>query len=246
MTKKFKLSASITDTDYDVFRQIDTKLIDKAIGMHLIREGEFEVAETFEKETGVSILDINSDLKEGFVEMYKIVSAMRLHRDIGPAIQWAEAHATELEQRGSTLLFQLHKLQFIWLFANGAKGGPGKLEALQYARIHLSPFMQHLKEISQLMCGYAFGENMPREFFGAPFEDPEKQWDDVAYVFMGEFCSLRGLSADSPLYIAATAGAIALPTLLKMKSIMKDKKTEWSSSHEVPVFAALRCLERMI
>ncbi|KAI5813083.1 CTLH/CRA C-terminal to lish motif domain-containing protein [Pyronema omphalodes] len=235
LNKKFKLSASLTDTDYDVFGQIDKELIDTAIGMHLIREGEFEVAETFEKEAGVSILGANSDLKEGFVVMYKIVSAMRMHKDIGPAIKWAEAHASELDQRGSTLLFQLHRLQFIWLFTRGANEGSGRLEALQYARIHLSPFTQHWKEISKLMCGYAFGENMPRQFFGAPFEDPGKQWDDVAYVFMGEFCSLRGLSADSPLYIAATAGAIALPTLLKMRSIMKDKKTEWSSSHEVPV-----------
>jgi hypothetical protein len=44
-----------------------------------------------------------------------------------------------------------------------------------------------------------------------------------------------GLSAESPLYIAATAGAIALPTLLKMASIMKEKKTEWSTVNELPV-----------
>ncbi|KAK5294429.1 hypothetical protein LTR16_001288, partial [Cryomyces antarcticus] len=60
-------------------------------------------------------------------------------------------------------------------------------------------------------------------------------WDEVANSFTREFCSLLGLSADSPLYLAATAGAIALPTLLKLENIMKEKRTEWTTRQELPV-----------
>ena len=60
-------------------------------------------------------------------------------------------------------------------------------------------------------------------------------WDEVAGSFAREFCSLLGLSAESPLYSAATAGAIALPRIMKMQSIMKEKRTEWTTQHELPV-----------
>jgi len=46
---------------------------------------------------------------------------------------------------------------------------------------------------------------------------------------------MLGLSADSPLYVAATAGAIALPVLNKVKSIMIANRTEWTTAQEMPV-----------
>lgn len=63
---------------------------------------------------------------------------------------------------------------------------------------------------------------------------PERR-EELSTFFRREYCSLMGLSATSPLYLAATAGAIALPKLVKVSSIMKDKKTAWSSHNELPV-----------
>ncbi len=46
---------------------------------------------------------------------------------------------------------------------------------------------------------------------------------DVQHAFTKDFCSLLGLPAESPLFTAVTIGATALPTIIKMSSILKDK-----------------------
>jgi hypothetical protein len=58
-------------------------------------------------------------------------------------------------------------------------------------------------------------------------------FDEVASSFTREFCSLLGLSAESPLYVAVTAGALALPNLVKYTSINKAKNTEWTTQNEL-------------
>ncbi|KAF3189768.1 hypothetical protein TWF788_009753 [Orbilia oligospora] len=63
----------------------------------------------------------------------------------------------------------------------------------------------------------------------------ESSWQSIIESFTTEFCALLRLSAESPLYVATTAGAIALPTFNKMATIMKAKKTEWTSQNELPV-----------
>jgi E3 ubiquitin-protein transferase RMND5 len=60
-------------------------------------------------------------------------------------------------------------------------------------------------------------------------------WTSVAASFREQFCALLGFSPLSPLSVAVTAGTIALPVLLKMSSIMREKHTEWSSEGELPV-----------
>lgn len=90
-------------------------------------------------------------------------------------------------------------------------------------------------EIEKLITAFAYLPTIHSSPYASLFSDPERMWADVAQSFTKEFCSLLGLSAESPLYIATTAGAIALPTLLKMTSIMKEKKTEWSTRDELAV-----------
>ncbi|KAA8904535.1 CTLH/CRA C-terminal to lish motif domain-containing protein [Sphaerosporella brunnea] len=230
LDKKFKAASAFSSSDYDALSN-DGHLINRAIAMHLIREGQFAVAKTFMKEAGE--LDIPEDLQGEFVEMYQIVEAMKVRRDLEPAIAWARLKAGLLEQRGSNLEFDLCKLQFVWLFV---QGGPDKSKARDYATKEFQRFWKkHLMEIAKLMCAFVFPTDLHESPYGKPFEDPERMWGDVAHSFTKEFCSLLGLSAESPLYLAATAGAIALPTLLKMTSIMKEKKTEWTSQNELPV-----------
>ncbi|KAI1305160.1 hypothetical protein EDD11_005021 [Mortierella claussenii] len=59
--------------------------------------------------------------------------------------------------------------------------------------------------------------------------------DDIQHMFTRDFCSLIGLSCDSPLYVSIVVGTQALPTINKMVTIMKAKKTEWSQQSELPV-----------
>ncbi|KAI9806459.1 MAG: hypothetical protein M1833_003646 [Piccolia ochrophora] len=240
-------------------------LINRAIAMHLLREGQFSVATTFLTEAASNppeavptpgtpnphassdrTLDIGSlgsdSLQRQFADMYYILHALREQRNLLPAIEWARAHSEVLEARGSNLEFELARLQFIWLFMGGDApgdrleiGSHGLQKALNYARHEFGGFQgKYFKEVQQLSGAMAYRTNMQQSPYRHIFRN-DAAWEEVAHSFTREFCSLLGLSADSPLYIAATAGAIALPTLLKLASIMKEKKTEWTTQNELPV-----------
>ncbi|KAI5837470.1 CTLH/CRA C-terminal to lish motif domain-containing protein [Morchella snyderi] len=234
LDKTFKATTTYSTNDYDALSS-QSDLIKRAIAMHLIREGQFAAASTFREEAGP--IDIPPHLTTEFAKMYEILNAMRIHRELGPAIAWAHSKAAELDHRGSNLEFELCRLQFVWLFSEAQDG---RMKAMRYAREEFVRFQEkHLRDIEKLMCAFLFPTSLKTSPYGALFADPEKCFNDVANAFTKEFCSLLGLSADSPLYIAATAGAIALPTLLKMAAIMKDKKTGWSTVNELPAEIAL-------
>ncbi|KAK2786891.1 hypothetical protein FQN52_007635 [Onygenales sp. PD_12] len=236
-------------------------LVNRAIAMHLLREGQFSVASTFLSEVAKNptpaqpsdtcksddptdiLMDMDQmqsgEIRKQFVLMYQILHELKEEQNLLPAINWASEHRHPLEARGSNLEFELCRLQFVWLFHGGKNPNMpmevSRQHALQYARNEFMAFQtRHLPEIQQLIGAMAFCPNLESSPYRAIFNNPSA-WDDVAQSFTREFCSLLGLSADSPLYIAATAGAIALPTLLKLQTIMKEKRTEWTSQNELPV-----------
>ena len=229
------------------------------MGMHFLREGDFAVAASFNAEVQSQPLynslvpaapasQLNSgeetaettftgeQLRCCFQRMYYILGEMRL-KNLLPAIEWTREHSAQLDARGSDLEFELGRQQFLCLFTNNlAKGATDPYRnALQYAKQEFNRFQgKYLKEIQQLMGALVFASNL--DF--SPYRHllpTESCSNDLSNSFVHEFCSLLGLSADSPLYIASTAGAIALPTLLKLQTIMKEKRTEWTTQHELPV-----------
>lgn len=229
--------------------------------MHLLREGQFSVASTFIEEAHANPPEAkptpgtpnpyhgdeeeftslkSQELQAKFSNMYAILGQLQ-ERNLLPAIEWAREHSSELEKRGSNLEFELSKLQYIWLF-RGSKVNSlpddsqnGPLGAINYARHNFGRFQtRFLRDIQQLSAAQAFESNLQDSPYHLVFET-DSAWSDVATSFTREFCSLLGLSADSPLYISVTAGAIALPTLLKLANIMKEKRTEWTTQHELPV-----------
>jgi hypothetical protein len=230
-------------------------LINRAIAMHMLREGQFGVASTFLREThenptpqtptGLSAgaPDINSlhsqELQTNFASMYSILHELK-SKNLVPAIQWAHQNSRELETRGSNLEFELTKLQFIWLFQGPEVNGlpddqnNGRQGATAYARVHFPRFQRrHRPDIQRLSCALLFAPNLPDSPYAHLFAPHATVFEDVATPFTREFCSLLGLSAESPLYLAATAGAIALPQLLKYTSYMKAKRTEWTTENEL-------------
>ncbi|KAI4180358.1 MAG: hypothetical protein LQ346_007012 [Caloplaca aetnensis] len=260
LDKKFKDKA-LPQMDYDALSSQPT-LINRAIAMHLLREGQFSVASTFlteatknnavdtveedmtmsgtEHDLGLGSLKSES-LRKQFANMYHILHEMKNERNLVPAIEWAREKSDDLEKRGSNLEFELGKVQFVWLFVGKQlqKGRPnlygGRQHALEYARQELSHFRpRHLREIQQLCGAIAFTPHLRQSPYRRMFLNSDA-WDDLATSFTKEFCALLGLSADSPLYIAATAGAIALPHFSKLQEIMKEKRTEWTTKHEIPV-----------
>ena len=260
LEQKFR-DKSLPQMDYNALSS-QPALINRAIAMHLLREGQFSVASTFlneatknqspddmtddltmsgtEQDLGLDSLKSES-LRKQFANMYHILHELKNARNLRPAIEWAREKSDELEKRGSNLEFELGKLQFVWLFVGKQllSGEPNMLEgrqqALEYARQELSRFRpRYLKELQQLCGAIAFCPNLQQSPYRRIFLNNDA-WDEVAGSFTKEFCALLGLSADSPLYIAATAGAIALPHFSKLQVIMKDKRTEWTTQHEIPV-----------
>ncbi|KAI9699933.1 MAG: hypothetical protein M1820_006995 [Bogoriella megaspora] len=261
--QKFKDKA-IPDIESDALGS-QTGLVNRAIAMHILREGQFSVANTFLEETEPQTRDTatefkkdalmkdawekdmasakvqSEELQQQFAEMYHILHELKQQKNLAPAIRWARDHSRQLDQRGSNLEFELCRLQFVALFIgydiNGNPGpaDDGPVQAWEYARREFPAFQQRYnKEINQLVGSMAFFQNLGASPYQHIFNN-DTAWEDVAQSFTREFCSLLGLSADSPLYIAATAGAIALPTLVKLRAIMKDKRTEWTTEDELPV-----------
>ncbi|KAI1451962.1 CTLH/CRA C-terminal to lish motif domain-containing protein [Annulohypoxylon moriforme] len=278
---KTAFSKDTLPTEHDPMEP-HSALINRAIAMHLLREGQFGVASTFINElqpssetsptfqsrtqmspststyhpsashsqqptdTIITDADIPSDLtafqsqalQSSFADMYSILSALKAH-NLLPAINWARENHIELEARGSNLEFELCKLQFIWLFKGPAVNGlPDTQEngiwgALKYAQETFNRFQQrHLREIQQLSAALIYSPNLLDSPYGSIF-DISAAFEDVAASFTREFCSLLGLSAESPLYVAATAGALALPVLAKYTSLAKAKGTEWTTTDEL-------------
>lgn len=242
-------------------------LINRAIAMHLLREGQFSVASTFIEEANrrpphpePTLNTPNPYLKESwekdlvegtfnseklqrqFADMYHILHELRNERNLEPAIQWAKERSEILEARGSNLEFELCRLQYVRLFIHRGDDDDymdehpeGPLHAYQYAMREFGPFAKrYAHEVQELLGAMAYWQNIEESPYRRIFYN-DSGWEEVAHSFNREFCSLLGLSADSPLFIAATAGAIALPYLLKMQSIMKEKRTEWTTQDELPV-----------
>ncbi|KAL2260804.1 hypothetical protein VTK26DRAFT_5102 [Humicola hyalothermophila] len=250
-------------------------LINRAIAMHLLREGQFSVTSTFinevEKkappipppaesdeimsdaegnnrerdahgltEEDYGLLSLHSqELQERFAEMYGILQEIKA-QNLVPAIRWARANSVELEARGSNLEFELSKLQYVWLFQGSAVNGlpdderNGPAGALAYAREHFGRFQgRHLREIQQLASALVYASNLSESPYRQGFATGVA-FTDVAASFTREFCSLLGLSAESPLYLAVTAGALALPQLMKYLLATRATGTEWTTAQELP------------
>ncbi|CAI2181461.1 5379_t:CDS:2 [Funneliformis geosporum] len=216
--KKWKNDITIASNP-EVFANKE-KVLNTTVALHFIREGRFELANRFIREAHLCIPDT---IQTQFHEMYQILGAIKLE-DLEPAIEWARLKSKELEKRGSTLEFELHRQRYVQLLIDRQE------EALTYARRKFYLFRAH---IQRLMCALAFKTRLST----SPYKDllSPDLWIELQNKFMRDFCNLLGMSSESPLYISVTVGATALPTILKMATIMKEKKNEWSQQDELPV-----------
>jgi len=284
LDKKFKKNTLPTASTMPLAEQPD--LINRAIVMHLLREGKFEVANTlvsqlkearanederlsdrrprpisnvgdaikswvqelahpeaWEEDGGMEMGTLAGPergwLQRKFTEMYHILDALRNHHDLGPAIEWARMHSRELEQRGSNLEFELGRLKFVELFTNedimSDDQWAGPTRALEYARTVFPAFSsRYLRETSHLLGSLAFAANLEGSPYEALFYN-QTAWEEASTSFTREFCGLLGLSENSPLYTAVTAGGIALPVLEKVERVMAQTRGQWTSVNELPV-----------
>lgn len=208
------------------YREVDPQdhIINRIITTHFYRQGLFDLGDCFANEA----LESAAALKAPFYEMYQILQAMKV-RNLEPALVWARTNREELLQKGSCLEFKLHQFQFLQLLHKGKRP-----EALQYARSNFGPFSsQHMGEIQRLMCCLLWADRLE----ASPYYDlfSSSHWEDITLQFTRECCNLLSQSYESPLHSTISAGSQALPTLLKMATVLASKKHEWQTLKQLPV-----------
>eukprot|EP00898_Chlorokybus_atmophyticus_P007707 jgi/Chlat1/7938/Chrsp68S07376 len=202
-------------------KEFDKELLNEAIAQHLFREGRFQLGHEFVEEAGVKL---PPDYTAPYLAMYNILAHIQ-RRDLAPALLWAAQHRDQLAKR-SSLEFKLHALQFVQELQ-----ARGRATALAYARREFGRFaLQHLHDIQRLMGCLLWAGRLQK----SPYADllQESHWDYIAQEFMRECCNLAGESYESPLYVTITAGAAALPTLVKLAGVMAAKNTLASKNNK--------------
>jgi len=220
-------------------------LLTEVILQHLYREGRLDISEALSRESGIAEYQ---EQKEPFLELNQILEALKA-RDLGPALDWVKTNREALNMRGTTLLFsqaggrqsvqqksslelRLHKLKFVDLLRQGSK-----MEAIKYARQNFPSFVYgQEREVQNLMGAVMYsGHQLEQSPYGQLLSPA--QWQETADLFLRDACALLGLSMESPLTVAVTAGCKALPALLNIKQVMQQRQVSavWNAKDELPI-----------
>ncbi|CEH17313.1 Predicted E3 ubiquitin ligase [Ceraceosorus bombacis] len=110
LDKKFPSSLSGI-ADPNLFSSPSSKYaLDSTVALHLMRAGEWEVAETLQKEAGIP----HPSPHVNFKELTMVLEALHAEQP-GLAIEWATTNSKWLAARGSPLEFVLHRSVFLRL-----------------------------------------------------------------------------------------------------------------------------------
>ncbi|KAL7313566.1 hypothetical protein PS15m_007301 [Mucor circinelloides] len=208
-------------------------LIFRALALHFIRQGKFELCDEFMDEAQVPIDDelrlTVEHLKAEFEQMYTVLNQLDKENDLTSAIKWTEEHHDGLQKLGSSLEFNLHRMKFIQLLLAG-----DALGAINYGRTHFQHFGEkNYPEIKRLMTASLYINDISSSRY-ADLCSPSN-WTEIKQEFQRDFCSLLKMSSESPLYTSVYVGTTALPVIMKLFTIMASKRAEWSAQDELPV-----------
>lgn len=150
--------------------------------------------------------------------------------------RWASGirPSEQLKLRGSPLRFHLHRFEYLRQLLAPQ---PDVASAIAYARANFPPFFaQHAVEVGRLMNCATY---LPLErFLKSPYADfasPSIQLDLEA-LFATEYCAAIGMGRQAPLrVISDIGGGGALARIEKGRKVMRERKSEWSQSDELPV-----------
>jgi hypothetical protein len=139
-----------------------------------------------------------------------------------------------LQSHSSPLEFYLHRSEYLLLLTPQA---PEQSKAIDYANKHLQPFFAtHPAELKRLMGCLIF---LPKERMQkSPYEDLTSDTIhlDLENMFATEFSASLGMSKRPPLRVVGDiGGGGALAKIEKGRKIMRERKSEWSQSDELPV-----------
>jgi len=146
--------------------------------------------------------------------------------------RWSLENREFLQNRSSPLEFYLHRSQFIRLLLSGPPG-----PAIAYANDNLRGFYpEHTAEFQRLMTSVIY---LPKDRLQrSPYFDLalDSVHTDLEPLFAKEYCASLGMSRQVPLrVICDIGGGGALARIEKARTVMKERKSEWSQTDELPV-----------
>ncbi|KAI0374779.1 hypothetical protein BV20DRAFT_1010391 [Pilatotrama ljubarskyi] len=204
--------------------------LERTIAIHFLRTGQFETAETFLSESDV---DVPLDMRAQFMELHAIMLHLK-RGDISPALEWASYNREFLQHRSSSLEFHLHRFEYLRRLLSPQ---PDVAATIAYARVNFPPFFNHHStDIGRLMNCTTY---LPlARFMKSPYADlasPSIQ-TDLEGMFATEYCASLGMSRQAPLrVISDMGGGGALARIEKGRKVMRERKSEWSQTDELPI-----------
>jgi len=157
---------------------------------------------------------------------------------------WARKNRTFLQLRSSPLEFYLHRSQYIRFLLSSHP--PNYASAISYANATLRPFyIEHEAEFVRLIGCIAY---LPlSRLQTSPYADlasPSLHFD-LEPLFAKEYCASLGMSRQVPLRVVGDiGGGGALARIEKGRKVMRERKSEWSQTDELPVGSILRAPPR--
>ncbi|EJD06029.1 ubiquitin-protein ligase E3 [Fomitiporia mediterranea MF3/22] len=205
--------------------------LQRTIALHFLRTGQFDTAEVFLDDSNI---DIAPGTTDQFRELHEVLTALR-NQVIQPALSWCSRNSKFLAERNSPLEFHLHRSQFMRLLL--ASNPPNEFAAITYLRKR----MAHLwgvydKELLRL-CGcftYQSLADLQMSTY-ADLASPSLHLD-LERMFAKEYCASLGMSRQVPLRVVGDiGGGGALARIEKGRKVMRERKSEWSQTDELPV-----------
>lgn len=149
--------------------------------------------------------------------------------------RWSRRNRHFLNASSSPLEFYLHRSEYIRLLLACEPHDCDR--ALAYANLHLRAFYaEHTAEFRRLMTCVAY---LPRtRLESSPYADLASLnvHTDLESLFAREYCASMDMSRQIPLRVIGDIGAGgALARIEKARTVMKEKKSEWTQSDELPV-----------
>jgi E3 ubiquitin-protein transferase RMND5 len=149
-------------------------------------------------------------------------------------VRWVDRNRDFLQSHSSSLEFYLHRSEYLRLLTPDPSE---QSKAIQYATKHLQPFFStHTAEFKRLMACLIF---LPKERMQkSPYEDLTSDTIDLDLenMFATEFSASLGMSKQPPLKaVGDIGGGGALAKIEKGRKIMRERKSEWSQTDELPV-----------
>ena len=163
-----------------------------------------------------------------------LLSSYSEHLNLTQLCRWTHRHRDFLRRRSSSLEFHLHRFQYLQLVLSEH---PDVEAGLAYAQTNFSPFFErHGTEVRRLMTCVLF---LPMSrLLKSPYADlvNPSVHTDLQGMFATEYCASLGMSRQAPLRVIGDIGGRgALARIEKGRKVMRERKSEWSQSDELPV-----------